>query len=67
MKMISSTSITSTKGVTLISLITAALPRPIRDGGAARRHRPISSHLHPSDQASSWRDRMVANSSAKAS
>ena len=65
MKMISSTSITSTNGVTLISLIAAAWPRDAAPPppAAARLHHP---RAHRS-AASSWRDRIVANSSAKAS
>jgi hypothetical protein len=64
MKMISSTSITSMNGVTLISLIAAPAPRrPL----AVRRRPPISRHPRPSAQESSWRDRIVENSSAKLS
>ena len=64
MKMIRSTSITSTKGVTLISLIAAA--RPLR---RPRRPPPPDDLMTPPAiaQESSWRDRIVANSSAKLS
>ena len=63
MKMISSTSITSTIGVTLISAIGRLRAAP---AAAARGRRPAATR--PSQAArSSWRDRIIANSSAKLS
>ena len=62
MKMISSTIITSTKGVTLISAIGRARRWP-----RLRVRRSVFWIAAPMAQVSSWRDRMVANSSAKVS
>ena len=65
MKMISNTSMTSTSGVTLMSAIGVIAPSPELAAGAAGAgggndacHQTCSS---------SWRDRMVMNSPAKAS